>query len=189
MMFLCAVSRPRHDTKHNCMWDGKVGLWPFVETQLAKRLSKKRERGTPVTVPMILTKPVYRRFLVDKVIPSIQSKLSGRRSDTIFVQHDNARLYVAVNDAEVMAAGKKNDCDIQLKAQPELTVDQRSAIPHLKKDIQMKAGVRELRPSCDEERTSNVSMILWNLWVLVFVSLDRKHFRELMSSWNFLKPL
>ncbi|KAF0748044.1 hypothetical protein AaE_007495 [Aphanomyces astaci] len=214
VMFLCAVARPRHDSAHRKMWDGKVGLWPFVETQLAKRRSKNRDRGTPVTVPMTVTKPVYRRFLVDKVIPAIQAQWPGRRGATIYVQQDNAKPHVAVDDPEVLAAGRKEGWNIQLMAQPAQSPDfnvldlgffnaiqslqhqttartiddlikcvedafenlawrvldktfmtlqkvmeeaMRSSgdnvykLPHLKKDMQFKTRVTELRPSCDED--------------------------------------
>ena len=32
IMFLCAVARPRFDPVTNeCIFDGKIGIWPFVE--------------------------------------------------------------------------------------------------------------------------------------------------------------
>ncbi|ETV96342.1 hypothetical protein H310_10503 [Aphanomyces invadans] len=111
VMFLCAVARPRprHDSKRHAMWDGKVGLWPFVETKLAKRKYKNRDRGTPVTVPISVTKPIYRYNLIDKVFSAIQAKWPDRRGRPIFAQQDNAKPHVAEDDAAVKAAGQLND--------------------------------------------------------------------------------
>ncbi|KAE9302957.1 hypothetical protein PF008_g22352 [Phytophthora fragariae] len=44
VMFLCAVARPRGD------WDGKIGLWPVVETYITQRWGVNRPAGRCVTV-------------------------------------------------------------------------------------------------------------------------------------------
>ncbi|KAL6594954.1 hypothetical protein ACP70R_048057 [Stipagrostis hirtigluma subsp. patula] len=31
VMFLAAIARPRYDASGNCIFDGKIGVWPFVE--------------------------------------------------------------------------------------------------------------------------------------------------------------
>jgi hypothetical protein len=38
-MFLCALARPRFDDNGNCTFDGKIGMWPFVEKVEAQRRS------------------------------------------------------------------------------------------------------------------------------------------------------
>ncbi|KAF0693028.1 Aste57867_15977 [Aphanomyces stellatus] len=79
VMFLTEVARPRHDYHRHKMWDGKIGTWAFVETQLAQRTSKNRPRGAPVTTPITVTKEVYRRYLINFVIPAIRSQCPGSR--------------------------------------------------------------------------------------------------------------
>ncbi|KAF0717357.1 Aste57867_2337 [Aphanomyces stellatus] len=123
VMFLVAVARPRHDFQRHKMWDGKIGCWPFVETQLAKRRSKNRDRGTPVTVPITVTKNVYRRYLVDLVFPAIRKQWPGRRDAPIYVQHDNARPHVDNDDPEVLAAGAQGGWTILLSSQPAMSPD------------------------------------------------------------------
>ncbi|ETV84741.1 hypothetical protein H257_03846 [Aphanomyces astaci] len=123
IMFLCAVARPRHDSAHRKIWDGKVGLWPFVETQLAKRRSKNRDRGTPVTVLMTVTKPVSPWCVEDAF-----ENLAWRVLDKTFMTLQ-----------KVMEEAMRSSGDNVYK------------LPHLKKDIQFKTGVTELRPSCDED--------------------------------------
>ncbi|ETV67887.1 hypothetical protein H257_16012 [Aphanomyces astaci] len=50
VMFLTAEARPRFEDALRKMWDGKIGMWPFVSVVPAQRKSKNRERGTPVAV-------------------------------------------------------------------------------------------------------------------------------------------
>ena len=45
VMFLVVVTRPRYDANGNCTFDGKIGIFPFVKVEPAKRKSPNRERG------------------------------------------------------------------------------------------------------------------------------------------------
>jgi hypothetical protein len=71
VMFLCAIARPRYDAEGNCTFDGKIGMWPFVEHTVAQRRSDNRERGDPVTNVISCNRETYRRFLIDKLLPAI----------------------------------------------------------------------------------------------------------------------
>jgi hypothetical protein len=57
------------------IFDGKIGMHPFVSSELAKRKSLNRPRDTMVTKAMTsLTRDVVRRFVIDKLLPNIKSK-------------------------------------------------------------------------------------------------------------------
>ncbi|ETV89236.1 hypothetical protein H257_00592 [Aphanomyces astaci] len=43
VMFLAAVARPRFDPHTRRVFDGKIGVWPFVEVVAAKRRSVNRD--------------------------------------------------------------------------------------------------------------------------------------------------
>ncbi|ETV67723.1 hypothetical protein H257_16084 [Aphanomyces astaci] len=58
VMFLTAVAPPRFDYVRKTMWDGKLGMWPFVSVEPARCKSKNRDRGTLVTTPLTVTKKV-----------------------------------------------------------------------------------------------------------------------------------
>jgi len=45
VMFLAVVARPRFDQNGNCIFDGKLGVLPFVYVEPAKRKSENRPRG------------------------------------------------------------------------------------------------------------------------------------------------
>ncbi|ETV67673.1 hypothetical protein H257_16257, partial [Aphanomyces astaci] len=115
--------RPRYDYNSRTMWDGKIGMWHFVSVVPAQRKSKNRDRGTPVTTPVAVTKPVYREYLLKHVIPTIKEVWPGRRSEPIYIQQDNARPHVEVDDADVTMAGCSDDWSIRLVAQPAMSPD------------------------------------------------------------------
>ncbi|KAG6948017.1 hypothetical protein JG687_00015738 [Phytophthora cactorum] len=70
-------------------FDGKVGLWPVVETKLAVRNSKNRPKGTPVTTPNEMTDDVYGRMLTQLVIPAIKRVWPGKDKKHLIIQQDN----------------------------------------------------------------------------------------------------
>ena len=66
IMFMGVIVRPRSDShRQRRMFDGKIGLWPFVKKELAKRNSKNLKAGILVTVPIILTKEEYRKMFFE----------------------------------------------------------------------------------------------------------------------------
>lgn len=77
VMFLAAVARPRYDASRRCHFDGKIGIWPIVESTVALRSSKRRPRGTPIVKCVNMTREVYTRFLVGKVLPAIKARWPG----------------------------------------------------------------------------------------------------------------
>ena len=74
VMFLCAVARPRFNPAGECLFDGKIGLFPFVERIQAQRASVNRPRGAPIIRCVPVTTDRYRQFLVEKVVPAIKEK-------------------------------------------------------------------------------------------------------------------
>ncbi|KAL6845041.1 hypothetical protein ACP4OV_025214 [Aristida adscensionis] len=63
-MLLCVVTPPRHDDEGTCYFDGKLGIWPLLDSiALAQRSSQNREKGTPITQSVIVTKEVSRQYL------------------------------------------------------------------------------------------------------------------------------
>jgi hypothetical protein len=53
VMFLCVIARPRMDSGENCTFDGKIGCFPFVTYEPAKRTSKNRAAGTSEMKPIM----------------------------------------------------------------------------------------------------------------------------------------
>ncbi len=57
---LGAVARPRYDNNGICTFDGKIGLFPFIERVLAaQRTSDRRPRGTIITRPVPVNREQY----------------------------------------------------------------------------------------------------------------------------------
>ena len=75
VMFLAAVACPRWDAHQNQHFNGKLGIWPFITTEAAKRSGRNRPAGTLVMKAMTsVTNVEYRQFLLDKLLPVIEEK-------------------------------------------------------------------------------------------------------------------
>ncbi len=102
VMFLCAIARPRYDYRKRKMFDGKIGIWPFVERVAAKRSSKNRPAGTIEVKPIVVTREVYREYLTNKVLPAIRDKFPFKRNTKVRIQQDNAKPHVAEDDEYIL---------------------------------------------------------------------------------------
>ncbi|KAL7116842.1 hypothetical protein ACP275_03G031400 [Erythranthe tilingii] len=75
VMFLAAIARPRFDAQGNEIFSGKIGVFPFVTYEPAKRTSINRVAGTLETKPITsVNKDVIRSYLIERVLPSIKEK-------------------------------------------------------------------------------------------------------------------
>ena len=52
VMFMCAVCRPMYNEDGSLLFDGKIGIFPFIEKVPAQRSSKNRAAGTLETKPI-----------------------------------------------------------------------------------------------------------------------------------------
>nr|CAC09504.2 H0711G06.10 [Oryza sativa] len=123
VMFLTAIARPRFDEEGNVTFSGKIGTWLFVKEVPAIRKSRNRTIGTLETKSIIVNRDVMRQFLIEKVIPAIQSLWPEEDiGDTIYIQQDNARTHVPPNDPHFLQAVAATGLNIQLK-QPSNSPD------------------------------------------------------------------
>eukprot|EP00977_Amphora_coffeiformis_P001349 scaffold283_cov186-Amphora_coffeaeformis.AAC.7 len=107
VMFLCAVARPRFNEEGVCIFDGKIGIWPFTERRQAERNSVNRPRGTWETHCVPVTKALYTDFICNKVIPSATSKWPRDRSSRtqlIAIQQDNPNTHMGNTDPQWLLA-------------------------------------------------------------------------------------
>ncbi|KAF7142618.1 hypothetical protein RHSIM_Rhsim05G0119600 [Rhododendron simsii] len=125
VMFLAAVARPRFGANGCEEFSGKIGIFPFTVKEPAKRTSKNRLAGTIETKAVAaVTKDVIRLYLIEKVIPAIQSKWpQSSVGETIYIQQDNARPHIKPNDVEFHEAAPRNGFDIRLTNQPANSPD------------------------------------------------------------------
>lgn len=125
VMFLAAVARPRFDANGNETFNGKIGIFPFVTKDLAKRTSVNRAAGTLVTKPISsVNREVSRKFLLEKVIPAIKEKWPRDAiHEPIIIQQDNARSHINENDSEFLQVAKEDGFDIRLMCQPANSPD------------------------------------------------------------------
>lgn len=122
VMFLAAVARPRYNENGECIFDGKIGMWPFVERVAARRTSANRVRGTIVTTPISCTRRVYRKMLVEDVIPAIKAKWPDRNRD-IVLQQDGASAHIPVDDMEFGLVARAGLWNIKILTQAPKSPD------------------------------------------------------------------
>lgn len=91
VMFLAAVARPRYLSTGE-FFDGKIGIWPFAEMAPAKRNSINCPRGTLVLKNIKVTKAVFRKFLIEKLVPGIVEKWPRSSSETGKLLPETVRL-------------------------------------------------------------------------------------------------
>jgi hypothetical protein len=129
VMFMAAVARPRWDSYRNVQFDGKIGIFPFVVREPAKRSSINRPAGTLVTKAIAsINKDESRKMIIDNVLPAIRAKWprawpgkNGRT--TILIQQDNAGPHVSGDDTQLASELVKDGFDIKLVNQPPNSPD------------------------------------------------------------------
>jgi hypothetical protein len=98
VMFLTVVARPRFDSQGNELFFGKIGVFPFVTYEAAKRNSVNRPAGTLEMKPITsVNKEVSKRFLIEKNVPAIKAKWPRESlHDAINVQQDTRELILSM---------------------------------------------------------------------------------------------
>jgi hypothetical protein len=125
IMFLCAVGTP-HEISPGQMFDGKIGLWPFVEWERAKRTSKNRVKGTRELKGVNVTAERYYDVMTkdDGVISSIKKKMGHLKNVTITIQQDGAKPHTGYNNVDLLNAfGHRNGWTIEFETQPPQSPD------------------------------------------------------------------
>ncbi|CAM9469848.1 unnamed protein product [Choristocarpus tenellus] len=73
-MFLAAMTHPRKVS--NWMWfDGKIGIWPIMDTKVAQCSSKHRPKSTKVFVPVTVGRERYKKLMIKDFIPAIKAHM------------------------------------------------------------------------------------------------------------------
>ena len=125
VMFMAAVARPRYDPAKKAYFDGKIGIWPFVQRDLAKNHSKNRPKGTMVTKPVEnINHAQFQKMLVENVLPAVRQKMPrGCRRHPIFVQQDNARPHGSAPDSALQAELGRDGWQVRIRFQPPNSPD------------------------------------------------------------------
>ena len=123
VMVLFAVTRPMYDGNGNCIFDGKIGMFPFIEHVASQRTSAMGHCGKMIMKPVPVNKERYRDFLVNKVVPAIQAKWANRGNRNIAIQQDGGPAHIDKDDAAFIAAGTAGLWNIRLETQPPKSPD------------------------------------------------------------------
>ncbi|CAN0479805.1 unnamed protein product [Discosporangium mesarthrocarpum] len=103
VMFLAAVARPRM-IPDGVWFDGKICIWPIVDTVAAIRSSKNRKKGNMMLKPATVNAERYKELMIDEVIPAIKARMPTPPGHTIFVQQDSAKPHTGRGAMEAIQA-------------------------------------------------------------------------------------
>ena len=104
VMFMVAVVRPIYDADGNCVFDGKIRCWPFLEAKLAVQDSPNRPAGTIEYKPITGNRENVQNMMIQWVMPAIMDKYAGLDAQSfnirnVQIQWDNAGAHWGPNDA------------------------------------------------------------------------------------------
>ena len=119
IMFMAAVARPQPG------FDGKLGIWPFVEYGVAKRASKNRPKGAPIIKPMaVIDRNEVKKMIIENVLPAIREKFPiESKPHAIVIQQDNAKPHLLCSDPDLLEAAAVDGWSIKLANQPANSPD------------------------------------------------------------------
>ncbi|CAM9169075.1 unnamed protein product [Discosporangium mesarthrocarpum] len=102
-------------------FDGKIGIWPVIETSKAKRSTKNRAAGYMEIKTVIIDGKQYNQVMIKEVIPAIKARIPGASTRTIWVQQDGANLHA--RNGFIAAIEKADGVNIILETQPPNSPD------------------------------------------------------------------
>ncbi|XP_050916007.1 uncharacterized protein LOC127131116 [Lathyrus oleraceus] len=125
VMFLVDITHQRFDAEDRELFSGKIGVFPLVTHEPAKRSSINRAAGTLEIKPITsVNKQVIRSYLIEKVLPAINEKwLREEIRSPIYIQQDNARTHIDTKDDEFCRVASRDGFDIRLMCQPTNSPD------------------------------------------------------------------
>ncbi|RLO05892.1 hypothetical protein DYB28_004488, partial [Aphanomyces astaci] len=100
------------------IFDGKIGIWPFVEEVAAVRSSKNRPKGTLELAPQSVNADGYQDMVMNEVVPAIQVKMP--RGVVVKLQLDNASPHRCVTTELIAHHGVDS---IEVANQPPNVLD------------------------------------------------------------------
>ncbi|XP_057791129.1 uncharacterized protein LOC131008257 [Salvia miltiorrhiza] len=98
-----------------CLFDGKIGIFPLIEQVPAKRNSKNRPVGTMEIKPI--------QSVTKELLPAIFAKWPRFASKLIYIQQDNAKSHILDSDPDFRAAATAHGFDIRIVQQPPNSPD------------------------------------------------------------------
>ncbi|XP_057550474.1 uncharacterized protein LOC130828524 [Amaranthus tricolor] len=123
-MFLGDVARPRWNRFGQCTFDGKIGIFPFINMVAAQRDSKNRPRGSIEIKPTeLVIQEVNRSMLIQQLIPAILGKWPSEGPSIILIQQDNARVHITNDDPIWQQHNRQGGLTFILTQQPPNSPD------------------------------------------------------------------
>lgn len=125
VMFLAAVGVP-HWLPNGDWFDGRIGMWAFMEEVAAKRNSVNRAAGTIEWKPVNVDSAEYLDMMTKNggVLQAVRQKFAVYARRPVVIQHDGATPHTGKGNSELLdIAGGAGGHDISFQIQPAQSPD------------------------------------------------------------------
>ena len=129
IMFAAAIACPRWVTKEDgseFFFDGKIGVFAFVEYRAAQRASALRPAGTLIMESLSVTAETYLDIHVKEngILDMVKHKMPWLKEDEIRIRHDGAPGHTGHGNEELLfQAGQDDGWNIIFETQPSQSPD------------------------------------------------------------------
>ena len=128
IMFLAAIGRPETFVVDGVShyWDGKIGIFPFVQWAPAKRNSKNRVKGTPVMEDITVDSVAYYDLMTreDGLLATLKKIAPFLKGYRIIIQHDGAKPHNGKGNLDKLTEyGQLDGWNICIHTQPPQSPD------------------------------------------------------------------
>nr|GEU59337.1 leucine-rich repeat protein kinase family protein [Tanacetum cinerariifolium] len=102
----------------------EIDIFPLTTLEPAKHSSKNRVAETLETKPILsITKDVTSSWLIQKVLPAIIARWPQGHMGPIYIQQDNVKPHIGVDDVEFLQEASRDEFDIRIRFQPPNSPD------------------------------------------------------------------
>jgi hypothetical protein len=127
-MFLAAIGTPGtfNIDGVNHVFDGKIGVFPFIKYEPAKNASKNRKKGTMVMADISVDADAYYNLMTceNGLLDTLKKKAPYLKKVRVIIQHDGATSHNGKgNLAKLNAFGKQDGWHIEMDTQPAQSPD------------------------------------------------------------------
>jgi len=171
-MFICALAKP-HRLSNGAWWDGKIGIWPIGNIELAKKASKNRPAGTPEWKSESVDRAKHECLLLNDIVPAMLTKWPTDVNNAVVrFQQDGAKAHLHPHDRDFLdetkslgVEGKTRLCT-QPANSPDVNINDLGFFASLQSRCQQKCPQNPLElvdmvQDCYEQHPINKMKRLW----------------------------
>ena len=123
-MFMTTVGQPHYDPHCKQYFEGKFGVWPFIEmlTQNIKAKTEQGEEWRP-NLSHLSPRTLSKRWWLESFSGNSQKDASPPQNAPVYVQQDKTKPHTACSDSILLNEGCPDGLNILITNQPLNSLD------------------------------------------------------------------